>query len=461
MTLPRLRVRSLWVDEAFTMGAVRDLRRTMRATGGTMALYYVLIAPIAAVTHDRFWLRLPSALAVAATVWVTYAVGRRLRGVRLGGLAAGFVALSWFAARYGMEIRGYGLSLLLSSVSWLGLVAAVGAPPGRDRRRWWALFVVASLLAPLAHGISGLQLVVQVASLLLAPDRRLWLRRIVPVALAAAVEIGLLFSIGAGEVGSWVKPLNANQLLGFARVLIGDGLVARTVVAIALVGGVVVTIASLRRQRDLARWQSAVPLFWAAGLPVLLVAISLVRPYGVNRYLLSSLPGVALLAATALDRIPRRVPMALAGVALALCLWSDRRMAVTSTNERWSELADHLTVVIQPGDSVVMPPEARPAFDVAWDESERPTDPVPLRPAGEVGDVRRFYDEGPWSSSLEAIVRGGAPRIWYIDRGRGRGEEVEALITDPAVEARYRVTADQRFGRELILIGLEARDGQP
>lgn len=460
LTLPRVRTRSLWVDEAITLGAVRDLPRTLGETGGTMALYYALVAPVAAVTHDRLWLRLPSVVAVAATVWVTYAVGRRLGRRRLGGLAAGFVALSWFAGRYAMEVRGYALALLLSSLSWLGLVAAVGAEQGPTRRRWWALFVVTTLLAPLAHGISALQLVAQGASLALAPDRRRWAGRLALVAAAVAVEVALLFGLGAGEVANWVEPLNAGQLRNFSRALVGVRPLARVVVGVALVAGAVVALRAAGRERDVERWRRAVPIVWATGLPLLLVTISLVRPYGVFRYLLTSLPGVALLAASAVDRIPRRVPLAFAALVLAVALWSDRRSATAATDEPWSQLADRLAESVRATDGLVMPAPARPAFDVAWNEERRAVDPVPLRPVGEVGEVRRFYDEGPWSSSLEALVEGGVERVWYIDRGHTRRDDVAALIGDPAVRARYRVVARHGFDGDLVLIGLEAR-GEP
>ena len=461
MTVPRVRARSLWVDEAITLGAVRDLGRTLRETGGTMALFYVLVAPIEGLTHDRLWLRLPSVVAVGATVWVTYEIGRRLGRARLGGLAAGFVALSWFADRYAMEVRGYGLALLLASLAWLGLVGAVRAGPGPASRRWWALFVAGTLLAPLAHGISALQFVVQAACLLLAPDRRYWLRRLGLVAIPLAVLMAALFGIGAGEVGNWVEPLNAGQLRNFLRALVGDQVEARVAVGLALAAGAVLAVVGARRERDLDRWLRVVPLFWAAGLPALLITLSLVRPYGVFRYLLTALPGVALLAASAVDRIPRRLPLAVVAVVLAAVLWGDRELAVTLTNEPWEQLADHLAEEVRPGDALVMPVAARPAFDVAWSEVDHPVDPVPLRPVGPVGDVRRFYEQGPWPSSRAALVEGGAERVWYVDRGHTRRDDVEALLEDPAVRARYRVVTDEVFAGTLVLVGLQARPGAP
>lgn len=462
LAVPRLRTRSLWVDEAISLGAVGELGRTLRETGGTMGLYYALLAPIASVTHDREWIRLPSLLAVGATIWVTWEVGRRLGGPRVAALAAGFLSLSWFAHRFATEARGYGLALLLVSLSWLGLVGAVQAErDGADGRRWWALFAVASVLAPLAHGISVLQLVVQGASLLLLPDRGRWLRRLTPVVAAVGAVVVVLFGLGAGEVAEWVPPLNSGQLRNIARALVGGEGLSRVVGAVALAAGAAVVVVSAVRARGRDRWLAAVPLLWAAGLPVLLLILSTVRPYGVFRYMLTALPGVALLVATAVDRLPRRWLVAVAGVVLAVALWSDREWAVTMTDEPWSRLADTMAESVQPGDALVTTAAARPAFDVAWAEADRPTTPVALHPGGPVGDVRRFYDEGPFASSREALLEGGAERVWYVDRGNSRRDDVEALLADPEVAARYRVVDQQTFGSGLYLVELEARGPVP
>jgi mannosyltransferase len=479
MSASRLRTRSLWVDEAITLGAVGDLGRTLRETGGTMGLYYVVVAPVAALTHDRGWLRLPSLIAVAAAVWVTWEVGRRLGGRRVAGLAAGFVALSWFAIRFGTEARGYGLALLLSSLSWLGLVGAVGARSdlagpsaradasseaadgARQERQWWALFAVASVLAPLAHGVSALQLVVQGASLLLLPDRVHWLRRFAPVAAAVGAVMVVLFGLGAGEVADWVPPLNNGHLQNIVRALLGSDGVPQLLVATVVVAGVVVALVAAVRAHGRDRWRAAVPVLWALGLPVLLILLSLVRPYGVYRYVLTSLPGIALLVATAIDRLPRRWMVAVAAVVVALALWSERGAAISSTDEPWSRLADDMAARMEPGDALVTTTAARPAFDVAWAEDPRPTDPVPLHPGGRIGEVRRFYDEGGHPSPRDALLDGGADRVWYVDRGHTRRDEVDALLTDPEVLERYRVVDRRTFGASLYLVELEARGPTP
>src|SRR5918993_134533 len=198
MSLPRLGARSLWLDEAYTVGATSELLDTWRRTGVTQALYYVLVWPVTKVSTEPAWVRLPSALLGLAAVVVVYRVGRRLGGPRVAALAAGGLALSWGLARYSVEARSYTLALLLAATSWLALIALVQSGEGdasaagddRARRRWWWVFYVATALTPLAHGLATLNFVVQVAALAVAPrERRALVRRAGRVAPGPLVEL--------------------------------------------------------------------------------------------------------------------------------------------------------------------------------------------------------------------------------------------------------------------------------
>src|SRR5919198_970978 len=95
------------------------------------------------------WIRLPSALLGLAAVGVVFRLGRRIGGERVALLGAGGLALSWGLARYSVEARSYTLALLLVSVSWLALIAALqaahaGTGDEDASRRWWRIFYVAT-----------------------------------------------------------------------------------------------------------------------------------------------------------------------------------------------------------------------------------------------------------------------------------------------------------------------------
>ena len=302
LSLPRIRVRTLWLDEAYTVGATNELIDTWRQTGVTQALYYALVWPVSRLSTDPGWIRLPSALLGLAAVVVVFRLGRRLGGERVAVLAAGGLALSWGLARYSVEARSYTLALLLVSTSWLALIAALQSDEADDRdnpdnpdhegasRRWWRIFYVATALTPLAHGLAALNFVGQLGALAIAPgDRRALLRRALLVAPVLALELVAMFSLGAGEVGDWVPPLGMWQVDTFRRLLLGFG-VTGLVVGALLALAIVDVVRRYLRERSFDSWMQVLPVFWALGPTALLVVMSLVRPYAAARYVIPSLP---------------------------------------------------------------------------------------------------------------------------------------------------------------------------
>jgi hypothetical protein len=467
--VPRLGRRPLWLDEAFTVGATHDLVATWRGTGGTMGLYYLVMWPLAQVSLDRAWLRLPSLLFAAATVVVVHEIGRIIGGRRVGAMAAGLLAASWVVARFGLEARSYTLALLLVSLSWLGLVGAVGAVGavdgvgGRGWRGWWRLFVVATLLAPLAHGLAALHFASQVAVLGLTPDRRRWWRRCVPVAAALAVEGVVLFSLGAGEVANWIAPLNRHQVSALLRMLVGKDarlLVIGTLLVVAVVLAVV-DARRPRRRRTTEAWLGLVPVFWMAGVPLLIVGLSLFRPYAEPRYVIGAVPGVALVLAGLLARVRPAALAAAAWVAVALVLVTDQPRITRRGSEDWPALVDQVAAGGQDGDRVLMPAMLRAPFDYAWNEHDPAAEPsvVALSPTDPVGEeVRRFYDVAPGGVRAQlraAPVEGAA--VWYVDRDVKRRDDVDALVADPEVARHYRVAGRWEFTGELYLVRFEPR----
>lgn len=455
LTLPRLTARDVWLDEAITVGATSQLGDTIRGTGGTMALYYALIWPVAQVTHDRFWLRLPSALLVVGVVAVTYLIGRRVGGRWLAIAASTVLASTWALARWGVEARGYALAMLLVSISWLALLEAGAASddPVR-RRRWWWAFGVAVVLAPLAHGLAALQLPVQVLLLAIRPDRRAWFRRLVPVLLAwGAVGVGL-FALGAGEVADWIGPLEWADLVRVHRMLIGRGALS-LVVAAAVVTGTVASIAAFARTSDRpGSWERLAVAGWAWGVPLLVLAISLVRPYQEARYLVTSLPGVALLIALGLERLPRPGrPVALAVVVVALLTMQP---AVTSSyGEDWPGVVELIASEAEPGDGLVIRPLLRAPFDHALDErggaAGLAVDPV--APGDPFGEPKRFYEE-TGEDPRAAILASDRSTLWVVSRGTDARRAMEALRSDPEVRARYEVGEGAAFDGRLVVYRL-------
>lgn len=478
LSVPRLGRRPVWLDEAYTVGVTHDLVSAWRGSGGTMALYYLLVWPVAQVSTDRVWVRLPSLVFAALVVLVVHEIGRLLGGRRMGAYAAGTLAATWSLSRFALEARSYTLAMLLVSLSWLGLVGAVRSASsasastsspagGGDRtaeRRWWALFAAATLLAPLAHGLAAAHFVPQVAVLALSPDRRRWLRRCVPLGALLAVEGALLFTVGAGEVANWIPSLRWGQVRSFGHLLVGRGTALWLVGALA-VAGIALAVAAVRRRgpdREPDAWLRLVPALWALGAPLLVLALSVVRPYAEARYVLGALPGVALLVGAALSS-PRLRPRPLAfavWLVVAVALLQTQSNVTTAGAEDWPALADRLATEAEDGDRLLTMPKLRSAFDYSW--AEDPERPLldPLSPTDPVGDVRRFYDPtpGPMRSRLLADT---SRTVWYVDRNDARRDGVLALMTDPAIAERYVVTGPWEFDGDLYLVRFRPRAAAP
>lgn len=457
LSIPRLGVRTLWLDEAYTVGATNQLFDTWRDTAGTQALYYLLVWPISRLSTDPTWLRLPSALLGLAAVVVVLQIGRRVGGQRVALLAAGGLALSWGLARYSVEARSYTLALLLVSASWLALIVAVQAEADDLGRRWWRVFYAVTVLVPLTHGLATLNLVAQLAALAIAPDdRRRLLRRASVIVPVVALELAALFLLGAADVGDWVPPLNWGQVRGIRQLMVGFGLTG--VVFSGLIALAVVTaVYRFLRERSQEAWIQLLPAFWALGAPIMVVLLSLVRPYAAARYVFPSIPGYVLLLAGLLVRLGSTKRVALASLALTPLLLVDHRHVTTDGIEDWSGLTACIAANSMDGDRVVTAAAHRPPLDYYWPEHPELSGVEPLSPPEPLGHVRRLY-----RSSIETrpelrstLLEDTASSIWYVERGWAGRVSIVGLAFDSEVMARYELHDAWHFEGELTVARLD------
>ncbi|HEY8547748.1 MAG TPA: hypothetical protein VIL36_21945 [Acidimicrobiales bacterium] len=512
LSLPRLGVRAVWLDEAYTVGATTELLDTWRETAGNQALYYLLVWPIARVSTDAAWIRLPAALLGLAAVAVVFLVGRRLGGVTRGAVAAGGLALSWGLARFSVEARSYTMALLLVATTWLALIAAVQAgdeEAGTDRaadgddtegdpaddaaegesaasangttnghvarpaaaaaagtapaaRRWWRLYHVATALVPLAHGLSALNYVVQLAALGLAPagDRRPLLRRALVIAPVLAVEFAVMFLLGAGDVGDWVAPLRPGQLLAFGHVLLGSG-VTGVVLGTLTTLAIVEVVRSYWADRTRAAWLEVLPVFWALGPSVIVVTMSLIRPYAAARYVFPSIAAFHLLMAGLLVRHLRSIRhLTAVAVLVAPLLLLDQRHVTTYGAEGWPELLDCIAANAEPGDRLATDANHRSAIDYHWPDHPGLDEVEPLTPPEPLGEVRRLY-ENPTEDLDEfiALLREDTDgSIWYVDRTPLGRLVVLGMAFDANLARDYRLIEPWYFKGDLTLTRLDPVD---
>ncbi|MFD7261899.1 hypothetical protein [Streptomyces sp. NPDC059874] len=306
---------SVWRDEAATWQvAGRSAGEIWAMLGNVDAvhgLYYLLMHGLFEVFGaSTTTLRLPSVLAVAAAAACLALIGRRLAGFWAGlggGLALGLLPAVQFHLQEG---RPYALVAAGAGLSTLLLVSLLSPEPARPgRRAWprWTAYGLTVLVCALLNWLSLLILPAHAVTLWwVRAGRGVWLRWTAygSGAVAGALPL-ILFSRGQSDQVSWIPPLTWHMLIGPGILL--------------AIGG----LGAWADRPDRSRLSAA-----AVGLPLLavpqlgLIGLSLVQPLFLDRYVLFSLAGLALLIGAALGaavracapRFPRAVGLLVPGV---------------------------------------------------------------------------------------------------------------------------------------------------
>jgi mannosyltransferase len=330
----KIGVPSLWRDEAATIsGSQRSLSAIFTMAGHQDAVhapYYVLMHPVIAIGGTSATvLRLPSLVAMALAVALTGALGRRLAqasgmpGPSVVGLLAGLALVAVpLTTRYAQEARPYALATLFAVAASYAFVRALESP----RWRWWVAYAAALLLAGLfnlfavllvvAHGVSLVWLarVNAVSSEQEGPPVTVtasvaW--RWIAASAVAAVLLGPVIILSAGQSSqlSWVKRPTAGTLAALVRDFAGLTALIPVIALVAL-AGCVAGLGAAGAKRPVL---TAIALPWLVVPPVLLIAVSFIHPYYVERYVLFCLPALAVLVAAGLVWLVTLTRRALAG----------------------------------------------------------------------------------------------------------------------------------------------------
>jgi hypothetical protein len=427
LRLFRLTAQSLWLDEGGTWDTI-----TTRSWGSLLAdlwsaragypLYHLLMKAWVALAGDSAWaLRLPSALAGALVVPLTYALGRRLGGVWVGLIAAGLLLAHPFALWIAQDAKAY--SLLMALVVW-SLIALVDLlQAGETRLRAWLAWLALLAALLLLHRLALLLVIGEVALAGWYGPLRGRARRIAqlaPLALLLGLVLGLTFGLrqdpNAPPVGTTINPAPALwELLAFFTV-------DRTPAGLRWLGGLALLIVALggvglyrRRRHGSALAGRLLLICGLLPLGLYLAALALGAPLFEPRYISFLLPlwalalayGVAAPALIGLERRrwPRGAGLAALLVGLQLVallskpygLWSG---AVVKEDYRGaiSELARRVT----PGDAVIV----HPAYISPLYRYYAPrVSPDPLPPAQAFGRAGAAgYDQKEFDNDYSALL---------------------------------------------------------
>ncbi|MFE9612454.1 hypothetical protein [Streptomyces sp. NPDC006012] len=274
------RQNSVWRDEAATWSvAERSTAEIGHLLGNIDVVhgcYYLLMH----VLFELFGpstttLRLPSVLATAVAAACVTVIGQRLAGTwagLAGGLAFGLLPAVQF---YLQEGRPYALVAAGAGVSTVLLVTTL-----QGRTSHWVAYFGTVLICGLLNWLSLLLLLAHLATLAWSrAARAVWTRwSAASLAAAACVSPLILFSREQSAQVAWIPPLTWHMMIGPA----------------ALLGiGVVGALCDRPRAGQLSLAAVGLPLL--AVPQICLIGLSLVQPLFLDRYVLFSLLGLALL----------------------------------------------------------------------------------------------------------------------------------------------------------------------
>ncbi|MFE7766668.1 hypothetical protein [Streptomyces sp. NPDC057438] len=358
------RQHTVWRDEAATWQVARrsaaDIWYMLGQVDVVHGLYYLLMHGLfACFGPGTTTLRLPSVLAMAAAAACVTVIGRRLAGVR-AGLGGGLVFALLPAVQFHLqEGRSYALVTAGAGLSTLLLVTVLHRErDGRGARgaAAWTAYGAVVLVCGLLNWLSLLIVPAHAATLVWTrASRPTWARWTAASAVATAGVLPLLlFSRGQSGQVSWIPPLTWHMLIGPAVLLTIGGLGA---------------LLDRPRAGRLSVAAVALPLLAVPQLGLL--GLSLIRPLFLERYVLSSMLGLALLIGAALgaavQAVPPRFPQAASWlvpvvVAVAVVALLPQSLAKRSPASRVDDVlatAEDVRRLKRPGDAVVFVPSAR------------------------------------------------------------------------------------------------------
>lgn len=348
--------------------------------------YFALASAFGHYGTTEFVLRLPSAVFGAATCGVLFLIGRALGGWRAGLVAGLLLAMSPLQVQYGQEARSYTFVILMMAIGLLGFVH-LARDPHRASLPFnqeggtiapWVTYTIGTLgaLNVLSTGFFWfISANVGVIAIILRErgiDRRRFLSRW--LVAQSVILAGTLPWFGAMDVlthgqmtnaTNWVPRMTLHSFWSvlsslylmrvsrlinfhlFPQAAPGFGLM---VVALAVLGFVY-----LRRRRHSASPQGLTPalLLIAAIPPLIILAISVVKPLWMPRYLLWSSVPFLVFVGLGVNQLPRRWQNGAAAVILLLAAINLAPYYHVETKPRWDLAAVELKKQMRPGDIIL------------------------------------------------------------------------------------------------------------
>lgn len=438
---------SFWLDESATLAIARrsvpDILGTLENVDAVHGSYYVFMHFWLEVAGtSEFAARFPSALAMAVAAGGIAVLGMRISGPRLG-LTAGLVfAANPTTSRFAEEAR---TPAFVTALAVWATVAFCRARCTGRRRAWAGYSILLGLL--ILTNIFGFFLVAAHAVsigwdhrmsftrplLPLVPALRCWLVSIAVPLLALTPFV--LFAATQRVQVNWIPRPEISTFTRLAVLLAGDRNLIFVSVPVVLLGAAV------------ADRSTAIGLLaWMLVPALTLLAVSVVHPVFLPRYVVYSVPAACLLIGLALDWFLSRIavgwaPVAAIGILLTVLavprVVDDHRESSKLDNLRGQ--AEFLRHHQQPGDGVFYLSSISRWAALAYPSAYTRLDDVTLAAGGTPAAQENL--RGLDTTDVTILRRLGAlTRVWVI-RDRSIRER------DPKVRTRVALMRSAGFSR--------------
>jgi uncharacterized membrane protein len=367
-----------WMDEVTTIQRASQPFPTLVSDSLTfhhLPTYFFLISWLVPFGVGETLLRLPSALCGALTCSVATGIGRAVGGAPAGLLAGLFMAFSPLQVNFGQEARPWALVVLLIALALHGLVGLALDPkaaslPLRNTsasRRAWATYFFATLAAVNVVGAALLWVLAAWPAMLFVArhrdaNRTQFLRNSALVHGTIAIltipgYVAMFFFVQAYghllEGLDWILPVTLQRagadIASVYLLQISSPISSRVFPgAVPFIGLVVAAFAALGLLYLLRkRAVLAVLALGVAVLPLALLAISILLPMWLPRYLLWSAVPFFVVSGLGIALLPRRMQVPIAAVVGALAFVNLTPYYQIETKPRWDLAATALQPVIE------------------------------------------------------------------------------------------------------------------
>lgn len=460
---------SLWVDEAYSCARAAytwpNLVRMVASHGANMWLYYAVLHLWTGLAGtSEFELRLPSALFATATIPLIYRLGTDLYDRRVGLIGAFLLAINTTSVRYGQEARSYALLVMLVTLSSLFYLRSLRRPSLAN----CASYALSGALSVYAHLFGVLLLPAQWLSLfLLRPGRKATWRLTASALLFGALALPAFARAREHSIQIiGIPTMRLSSVVKLGEFLAGESLVVKgagATLGLFYLAGVAACVATAVRQKS--RRPAIEFLMLLVIVPVTMtIAVSLLKPLFVDRYLLICQPFFVLLVAIGIsETLPRPALIATLAIMLALGLHQDYSYYRYFEKTDWRGGVHYIAANARPSDALIIYPQSyRPLVDYYLrqpaDAEESPAIIFPSRASLE-DYIRSETTPDQIYQLLENAPAIRQQRVWVVLPAE-LARDMEATMLLLTLRPSYRIVSTPAFGGVRVLL-LEKRSTSP